>query len=174
MYPTLANALLSTKFKLVMGYPGTGAMNLAMERGEVHGRAGSWNSFKGAKPDWITRDLLANLAVIGPDREPDLPNVPLLAEFITNSSDRAIIEIVSSTALFAHAWVAPPGVPAARMAALREAFAKTLNDPELVAQLKKRKAELSVVSWRQLQTAVEKLFQVDKKSVARLRAILDL
>jgi tripartite-type tricarboxylate transporter receptor subunit TctC len=173
MYPTLANALAGTKFKLVTGYPGTGAMNIAMERGEVQGRAGSWNSFKGAMPHWIEKDLLANLAVIGPDREPDLPDVPLLTEFIADPADRALMDIIDATAFFGHAWVAPPGVPADRVAALRDAFARTLKDPEVIAQIEKRKAELSIVSWQQQQQAVEKLFKVDRKAVERLRAILD-
>ena len=174
MYPTLANALVGTKFKLVMGYPGTGAMNIAMERGEVHGRAGSWNSFRGAKPYWIQKDMLANLAVIGLDREPELPNVPLLTEFISNPADRMLMELVASSALFAHVWLAPPGVPPDRVTALREAFAKTMNDPDLVAQMKKRGADFDYISWKQLRDSVEKQKKVDKKSIERLRAILDL
>jgi tripartite-type tricarboxylate transporter receptor subunit TctC len=174
MYPALSNALVGTKFKLVMGYPGTGAMNIAMDRGEVHGRAGSWNSFKGARPDWIEGDLLANLAVIGPDREPDIPDVPLLSEYVKDPADRLIMDIFGSTALFGHVWLAPPGVPADRVAALREAFNKTLHDPELIAFMKKRHAELNFVSWQQLDDAVQKLLKVDQKSVERLRAILDL
>jgi tripartite-type tricarboxylate transporter receptor subunit TctC len=174
MYPTLANALAGTKFKLVMGYPGTGAMNIAMERGEVHGRAGSWNSFRGAKPYWIEKDMLANLAVIGLDREPELPDVPLLTDFISDPADRLLMEVVASTALFAHAWLAPPGVPAARVGALRDAFAKTLKDPELIAQMKKVGADLDFISWRQLHESVDKQQTIDKKSIERLRAILDL
>jgi tripartite-type tricarboxylate transporter receptor subunit TctC len=174
MYPTLANALVGTKFKLVMGYPGTGAMNLAMERGEVQGRAGSWNSFKGAMPHWVAKDMLANLAVIGPDREPSLPDVPLLTEFISDQADLAIMQIVAETALFAHAWVAPPGVPADRVAALREAFAKAVNDPETIAQMKKRGADLTFVPWQTQQQSVQKLLKIDRKSIARLRKILDL
>jgi tripartite-type tricarboxylate transporter receptor subunit TctC len=174
MYPTLANALVGTRFKLVMGYPGTGAMNIAMERGEVHGRAGSWNSFRGAKPYWVEKDMLANLAVIGLDREPELPKVPLLTDFISNPADRLLMELVASSALFAHVWLAPPGVPADRIAALREAFDKTMNDPDLVEQMKKRGADFDHITWKQLHDAVEKQKKVDKKSVGRLRAILDL
>jgi tripartite-type tricarboxylate transporter receptor subunit TctC len=174
MYPTLANALAGTKFKLVMGYPGTPAMNIAMERGEVQGRAGSWNSFRGAKPHWIEKDMLGHLAVIGLDREPEIPDVPLLTEFISEPADRLLMGVVASTALFAHIWLAPPGVPADRVGALREAFAKTLNDPELIAQMKKRGADLNFISWRQLHESVDKQQTVDKKSIERLRAILDL
>jgi tripartite-type tricarboxylate transporter receptor subunit TctC len=174
MHPQLANALVGTKFKFVMGYPGTGAMNLAMERGEVQGRAGSWNSFRGAMPHWIEKDMLATLAVIGLDREPELPGVPLLTDFVSDPGDKLIMEIVASTALFAHAWLAPPGVPADRVAALREAFARTLNDPEMIAQMKKRNAELDFISWKQLHEAVDKQRKADKNAVDRLRKILDL
>jgi tripartite-type tricarboxylate transporter receptor subunit TctC len=173
LYPALANALAGTKFKIVLGYPGTGAMNIAMERGEVHGRAGSWNSFRGSKPYWIEKDMLANLAVIGLDREPDIPDVPLLSEFINDPADKLLMEVVASTALFAHVWLAPTGVPTDRVAALREAFAKTLNDPELIEQMKKRQAELDFISWRQLHDAVDKQMKVDQRSIDRLKAILD-
>ena len=174
MHPQLANALVGTKFKFVMGYPGTSAMDLALERGEVQGRAGSWNSFRGAKPQWIEKDMLAHLAVIGLDREPEIADVPLLTEFIADPADKLIMEVVASSALFAHAWLAPPGVPADRITAMREAFAKTVQDPEVIAQLKKRAAEVDFVSWQAMHAAVEKQRNVDKKAVDRLRAILDL
>jgi hypothetical protein len=112
--------------------------------------------------------------VIGLDREPEIPDVPLLSEFVTDPADKLLMEVVASTALFAHAWLAPPGVPADRVAALREAFAKTLNDPELIAVMKKRQAELDFISARQLHDAVDKQLKVDKKSIERLKAILDL
>ena len=63
---------------------------------------------------------------------------------------------------------------AERIAALRQAFAKTLTDPELIAQMKKRQAELDFISWQQLHESVEKQRKVDQKAVERLRTILDL
>ena len=44
-YPTMMNAFLGTKFKIVTGYPGGNEIDLAIERGEVSGRCGwSWSS----------------------------------------------------------------------------------------------------------------------------------
>jgi tripartite-type tricarboxylate transporter receptor subunit TctC len=100
--------------------------------------------------------------------------VPLLTDFIANPADRLLMELVASSALFAHVWLAPPGVPADRVAALRDAFAKTMNDPDLIAQMKQRGADFDYISWRQLHEAVEKQTKVDQKSIERLRVILDL
>src|SRR5690606_22821221 len=46
-FPTITNAILGTKFKVVSGYPGTREVNLALERGEVQGNGGiTWASIK--------------------------------------------------------------------------------------------------------------------------------
>ena len=174
MYPAIANAILGTKFKIVTGYPGTGQMNLAIERGEAHGRAGSWGSFKGAKPQWIKDDLLAHLAVIGPDPEPDLPGVPLLSDLAAAPGDRAVLDLVSTTAVVGRAWVAPPKVPSDRVAALRQAFAKALRDPALAAEAKRRNLDLNPVAWQAQQDAVKKILAADQRVVDRLRDILGL
>jgi len=54
VYGAVMNALVGTKFKVVTGYPGGNEVNLAMERGEIHGRASnSWASWKSTRPDWV-------------------------------------------------------------------------------------------------------------------------
>src|SRR3981189_942907 len=47
IYPTVMNSLIGTRFKLVTGYQSTAEVGLAMERGEIEGRAGNnFNSLK--------------------------------------------------------------------------------------------------------------------------------
>ena len=56
-YPKAMNALLGTKFKIILGYPGGNDINLAMERGEVDGRGSNcWASWKATRPDWLARE----------------------------------------------------------------------------------------------------------------------
>ncbi len=70
-YAEALNAMVGTKFKLVTGYPGGNEVNLAMERGEVDGRASnSWASWKSTKPDWIKDKKMNVLVQIGVKREP--------------------------------------------------------------------------------------------------------
>jgi tripartite-type tricarboxylate transporter receptor subunit TctC len=174
MYPAVANAILGTRFRIITGYPGITEMDLAVERGEAHGRAGSWGSIKGARRHWIEKDMVTHLAVIGPDREPDLPDVPLLTEFAESEADREVLELISITAVHGRAYIAPPDVPADRLAVLREAFAKALQDPELGREAQRRGLHLEPVSWQAQQQAVNRIMQANETTVQRLRKILGM
>src|SRR6195256_4101837 len=81
IYANAMNALVGTKFKLVTGYPGGNEVNLAMERGEIDGRASnSWASWKSTRPDWVKDKKIVVLVQIGLKRAPDLPDGPLPLE----------------------------------------------------------------------------------------------
>ena len=45
-YPMLGKALFDQKYKVVTGYKSTSDINLAMERGEVHGTLANWSTVK--------------------------------------------------------------------------------------------------------------------------------
>ena len=88
-YPKAMNALIGTKFKIVLGYPGGNDVNLALERGEVDVRgSNSWTSWKATRPDWIAEKKINILVQIGLAKAPDLPDVPLLMDLGTNEEDR--------------------------------------------------------------------------------------
>jgi hypothetical protein len=116
--------------------------------------------------------LVVHLAVVGPEREPDLPDVPLLTELAKNPQDRALLSLISDNAMLGRAWLAPPGVPAERLAALREAFAKALQDPELLADAKARQLDIRPVHWQKLTAASEMIMRTDDTTVTRLNRIL--
>ncbi len=171
--PVVANAVIGTKFKIVAGYNGLGAIDIAVDRGEANGRSGSWSSIKATRPQWLSQNLVVHLAVVGPEREPDLPDVPLLTEFAATASDRAVLSLISDNAILGRSWLAPPGVPAERLVALRDAFWKALNDPEMVAEAKARNIDLRPVRWEKLADVVERTMATDDASVDRLKRIID-
>ena len=73
VYGAVMNALVGTKFKVVTGYPGGNEVNLAMERGEIQGRASnSWASWKSTRPDWVRDKKLIVLVQVALKRDPDL------------------------------------------------------------------------------------------------------
>ena len=80
-FPRMLNDLLQTKFKVVTGYPGAGAVNLAMERGEVAARNTSWTSWKASKPEWIAAKDIFILVYSGRPQA-DLPGVPRLDDLV--------------------------------------------------------------------------------------------
>ena len=109
-YGTVMNALAGTKFKIVTGYPGGNEVNLAMERGEVEGRgSNSWASWKSTKPDWLAQKKIIMLVQVGLKRDPDLPDVPLLLELVSNDLDRKVMTFLSAETAISRALVTTPG-----------------------------------------------------------------
>lgn len=172
LIPVLLNSLVGTKFRIVAGYRGLGQMHLAMENGEVHGRAASWSSLAGTKPAWVKKGLVANLVTIGLEREPDLPDVPTLAELVTSEKDRTLIRFLAGSAALGRAWIAFDGIPADRLAALRTAYAMTIADPGFKGEAAKRGLPVHPVSWQAQQAIVADILATPDATVARVKAFL--
>lgn len=170
--PTLINAFVGTKFKIVKGYRGLGGIYLAMDRGEADGFHATITSVKVLRPDWVKKDLVRVLAVTAPDKSPDYPDAPLLKDFMTAPLDRQAIELISGNGVIGRAWLVPPGVPAERLAALRAAFERTLSDPAVAAQARKRNMNWGPLKWQTLQRQVELIAKADRKVIAHMRKTL--
>jgi tripartite-type tricarboxylate transporter receptor subunit TctC len=171
-YPQLANALLQTKFKMVMGYQGTAAMTMAMETGELHGRGGSWQIWPVSQPEWVREGRIRVLLQFGLRRDPDLPDVPLITELVSDA-DKPVARFVSSAVVMARMVGAPPAVPDERVEALRTAFDATMKDEAFLADARKRQMDLRVMSGQEVEAAMDELFRTPSEIVERTRAILD-
>jgi tripartite-type tricarboxylate transporter receptor subunit TctC len=171
--PVVLNSLLGTKFRVVSGYRALGPIHIAMERGEVHGRAASWQSIAGPKRDWVSKGMVVNLLTVALEREPELPDVPALSELAKSDDDRALIRLMAGSAALGRAWVAF-GIPADRLAALRAAYAKTVADAAFLANAKKRNLPVRPVSWQDQQKLTEEILATPEATVARLKSILGL
>lgn len=130
----LANALLATKFKVVSGYPSGNEVNLAMENGEVQGRTNQWTSWKSQRPQWVNEKKLNYLLQIGP-KEPELANVPAFLDLVKTPKDQAMVRLLQTNQVMGRSVYTPPGLPKDRLVALREAFEKTMRDPEFLARM---------------------------------------
>ena len=172
--PTVLNNVLGTRFRVVMGYPGINAVNLAMERGEVHGHAVSWPVIAGTKKEWIAQKLISNLVTIALEREPELPDVPALAELVTSDDNRTLIALLTAPAALGRAWVAFGDIPKDRLAALRAAFAATMADPAFLADAAARGLPIRAVDWQAQQAIAAQILATPDATVARLKGILGL
>jgi len=173
-YPRAANLLLGTKFKLVYGYPGTGELNIAMEKGEIEGRGSNdWVGWKASKPDWVADRKIIVLAQIGLRRERDLPDVPLLMDLAADNKDREVLKLLSSNVMLGKPVFTSPGVPAERLAALRKAFDETMADPEFIADAMRQRLDVDPVDGGTIQKLVADLIDNTPRDVAeRLREIM--
>ena len=172
IYPKAANALLGTRFKIIRGYPGGTQINLAMEKGEVGGRAGNaWQSWKTINPGWLTEHKINILVQIGLHKASDLPDVPLLVDLAPNADAGALLKLLSAPIALGHPIYTSPNVPAERVKALREAFVATMKDPALLEAAKKRQFDIEPASGAELQHIVADMLGAPADIRARLAAI---
>jgi tripartite-type tricarboxylate transporter receptor subunit TctC len=137
LFPTLMNSLLGTRFKTVAGYKSTNEIHLAMERGEVQGRAGNFfSSLKSQNADWLRDGKITLLAQIGEERDPEFSNVPLLQELTNDQQARQIIRLFSAEIAMGKAYLTTPDVPKDRLDALRRAFDATVKDSAFISEAK--------------------------------------
>jgi tripartite-type tricarboxylate transporter receptor subunit TctC len=172
--PTLTNAILGTKFKVITGYRGMGGIYLAMDRGEVFGFQSVYSSPKSLRPQWFEEDKLVVLAANALSPLPDRPKVPLLKDMVSNPADKQILELIGGNGKLGRGWLAPPGVPADRVAALRTAFEKALNDPAAKAAALERKMTWSAVSWQEMQDHAKNIGDADAALFVRMRSLLGM
>jgi len=170
--PTLTNALLGTKFKVITGYRGMGGIYLAMDQGEVSGFQSVYSSPKSLRPQWFEQDKLAILATNSLTPIADHPKVPLLKDLVTDPKDKQILELIGGNGILGRGWLATPGVPADRVAALRAGFEKALNDPEAAAAAKKRRMDFTPVKWQEMQAHAQRIGTADNALFVRVRALL--
>jgi tripartite-type tricarboxylate transporter receptor subunit TctC len=148
MYSKILRKLLGLKIHLVSGYPGGAELILAVERGELDGRCGwAYSSIKISKPDWIAEKKIKLLNVLALERSPELPDVPAIMEFATSERQKQIFKFVLNAQTLGRPFAAPPGIPADRAAALRNAFDATMTDPALLAEMKARTSTRHPRMW---------------------------
>ena len=171
-YPRILNDVFGTKFKVIRGFPGSTDGLLALERGEVDGALTSWNTMKSTRMDWLTDKKAVLLVQYVSTRSPDLKDVPALVEMATNEADRKLLSFAVSSAELGRAILAPPGIPADRVAVLRKAFDAAMKDPELLAEVAKAKLDFEPMGGAELSKLVAEAATADPSVVDRMQKIL--
>jgi tripartite-type tricarboxylate transporter receptor subunit TctC len=176
--PKLLEETLGLKFKTVTGYQSGAEIDLAVERGELHCRAFDIGSFVGREPTrtWFKTGVVRSLIQTGRKRDARLGDVPTLYELMDQSKTpeaaRRMATVVLAAGGFGRPYVAPPGMPADLARALRDAFAKTLSDPELIEEAKKRRYDLDAVSADEMQSLAREVTNQSPDVIERVRALL--
>lgn len=173
LVPTVLNRVMSTKIKIIMGYPGSNEMSLAMERGEVEGRCGwSRSSLMTTKPTWLTEGKISLLLQAGLQKSPLMPDVPLALDHVRDEGDRQLLKLAVAWDEMAWPFAAPPSVPADRAQALRAAFAAVLKDPELAVQAGREGLDLNLVPPKQIESILEEVYATPESVLARMKDIV--
>src|SRR4029077_5589575 len=129
------------------------------ENREVDARGSiAWASVKATRPDWL-RDKKINILVqIGPHKAPDLPDVPLLSDLGKTEEDKTVLRLLSAPVGVGRPIFGPTGIPADRVAALRQAFDETVQDPQFLAEAKRQGLDVTPMSGADLEKTVKDIF----------------
>lgn len=173
-YVATLNNMFGTRIKSVPGYRGTGDVQLAIERGELEGMASvDWPGLKRARGEWLKDGKINIFLQVGLQREPELPDVPLMTDLARNPQERQVLEMISAGVDIGRPYFVGPKVPADRVASLRAAFDKMREAPDFLADIQKGGLVINPISGHELQKLVESSTMAPLDIIERTRAALD-
>lgn len=166
--PTIMNNLFGTKIKVIGGYASGTAILLAMERGEVHGRYGwSMSSMMGSHPHWVKEKTVHFVIQTALEKHPDLPSVPLITDFAKTDEQKGVLELVFAQQAISRPILGPPGVPADRLTALRQAFHATMRDKDFLAEAEKQGLDISPTTAEEIDAQLKRLYAMPESIVKK-------
>lgn len=172
-FARLLNATLHTKMKVIPGFPGQNDAFLAMERGELDGYPSVfYSALSSTRPAWLPDKKAKAIVQYGPEKLSELGDVPFASDLVTDPEDKQLLQLAFTPLALGRPLLLPPDVPAARVAALRQALMQTFADPDFLADAKKTGLQVnSPRSGDDLLRAIERAYQAPPQIVARLRQL---
>jgi len=144
-----------------------------MEQGEAEGRCGvTMPGLRNTRPQWIAEKKINFIVQTGltPGTDEALKGVPDLIDMARNEQDRQMMEILFANGEIQIPVFTPPGVPPGRLAALREAFKRTMAGPALLEEARKQRMEPQFVSGQEVETLIAKVYATPPSVVSALIA----
>jgi len=124
------------------------------------------------KADWLRDAKVRILVQYGTERLPGLPNVPTAIELAAAEADRALLRFYAVKFSMTRPLMAPPEVPAERLAALRAAFDATMTDPQFLEETQRIGLDLSPLGGDGITKLITQVQATPQDVVDRLRELL--
>jgi tripartite-type tricarboxylate transporter receptor subunit TctC len=167
-WPMMAKNVLGTNYQVITGYPSGNHLNLAMERGEVHSWAASWENLVGTRPHWLAEKKVILPVQFTFERKSQLPDVPTLLE-LAPPEKKDVVEFLAAGTPFGRAMAVGPGVPADRVAALRKAFDDLMKDQAFLDDAKKRSLDIDPRNAAHAHALVNKITSASPDLLTRVK-----
>jgi len=164
----LGKELFGLKLKIVSGYKTSAETKLALEKGEIEGTfANLLSSLK--QTDWLAQGQVRIIVQHGGRKHRELADVPLLRDLAQDDEERQILDLLGVRDEIARPYLAPPGLPEARLVMLRQAFDATLADPAFITDMQRQRLEIDgPLTGQELARAVEQIAQTPSGIAQRL------
>jgi tripartite-type tricarboxylate transporter receptor subunit TctC len=172
--PIVLRDTIGINVKLVEGYQDSGAIFLAVDRGEINGRTVDLSSMKSFRPAWMAPNggMRALVQFARATRHPELPDVPTARELARNDEARALIAFAELSYLISRPFAAPPDVPAERAKALQDAFMAVHRDAAYLDEAARLRMEVSPIDSRAVLDTIDRIAAAPPSVLDYLRRIM--
>jgi tripartite-type tricarboxylate transporter receptor subunit TctC len=168
---------IGAKVTHVTGYPGSSEIAIALERGEVACMGLTIATYFGREPflTWLNTKFVRFLAQSGRKRQPRVEEAPtiyeLMDEYKTPTTKRRTAEAMLQGGEWARPYMVGPATPADRVAILRAAFDKAVKDPELLAEAKKLRMDVTPMRGEQLQSMAKEVMNQPPEVIEQIKKL---
>lgn len=170
--PSMLNAFVGTKFKLVCGYKGSATQTLALQRGEVEVQSSAIISWRVRHADWLRDKKIFPLVQVGLVRDKTIPDVPLMSELTDDPKAKAALQFISSGSPIGRSFMVHKDVPADRIALLKKAFRDTVHDPAFIKEAGERNANLEYTPGEKVDAVIASTLKTPKDIVTLAQAAI--
>lgn len=166
-FPLFMKNVLGAKVKIVHGYKGTKAINFAMQKGELTGTCGMYeSSVRGAfYPSYKSGDLVLYVQLAEGTKVPLFGKATNIFDMLKTEEEKKMARLVFGPSEITRPLAAPPGTPKARVAALRRALLDTMKDPALIADAKRINVTFKPIPGEEVAAKFEDYFKTPRSLV---------
>ncbi len=171
--PALMNKYAHTQFRIINGYSGRGEVYIAMDRGEVDGWASTIEGL--LQPEqmaMIKKGLLIPVMHLSWTSHPAFPKLPNLSNYVKDPEGKAVFDFFIKSFEPGRPLAVPKGVPADRLAALRDAFDATMKDPQFLAAMRRRGYAIDPISGQGIDALLTQLYTTSPRTLSAVREIV--
>ncbi len=167
----MLNSMFGTKIKVIFGYTGTDKVYFAMENRELDAYVGgTLGSLLATHPNWIRDGKVNVLVQLVTKPSSQLPGIPTIIDLTTNETHRAALRLALAPQRFGRPLIAPPEIPADRLAVLQKAFDAAMKDAGLLGEADRMKAEIAPMTGTEMKAFIKQLHDVPPEALALARA----
>ena len=166
-------SMLGANIRMVLGYRGIKGVSKALQTGELTAAcAMAASTLKSAFRQLKDSGQFKVIVQFGQQPHPFLDNAPMFYSLLKNKEDVRVADFFFSQSSISRPVAAPPGIPKARLAALRAAFAAALRDPVLLARAKRLGVDVTPEPAETVEKAMAALYATPPAVLAKVKKIM--
>lgn len=171
IYPSVLNSVLGTKFKVVMGYQGSAAAMMAMERGEIEGHSPTFDTLTSLHQDWVDKGMVNIIVQYASKRAADLPDVPTAVELAKSDLAAGILNLVVSSGDIGKSIISTPGLEDAKERALSKAFDAMVQDAQFLSMAREQRLSIDPLAGDALRAIVQSMMNAPDRIVEEAKKV---